>query len=57
MSCKASANKYRILLVIILSMMYPKVSKNISDNSTLYKDPQDSESARSEEIGVKEGRE
>lgn len=57
MSCKASANKYRILLVIILSMMYPKVSQNISDNSTLYKDPQDSESARSEEIGVKEGRE
>lgn len=57
MSCKASANKYRILLVIILSMMYPKVSQNISDNSTLYEDPQDSESARSEEIGVKEGRE
>ena len=57
MSCKASANKYRILLVIILSMMYPKVSQNISDNSTLYKDAQDSESARSEEIGVKEGRE
>ena len=56
MNPSSQANKYRILLVIILSLMHPKVSHNISDNSILYNDNDDLESARLEGVGIKDGR-
>lgn len=36
--------------------MHPKVSQNISDNAVIYQDGLEEESARFEEVGLKDGR-
>lgn len=56
MNLNKKANRYRLLLIIILSLMHPKVSQNISDNAVIYQDGLEEESARLEEVGLKDGR-
>lgn len=56
MNLTRKANRYRLLLIIILCLMHPKVSQNISDNAVIYQDGLEEESARLEEVGLKDSR-